>query len=207
MISLPALALFLLASAQAPDPEIAVISTWLPGRYDTFAQAAADEARGSTYRHVRAVLAITPVAVDALPPGAAAFYLEQAMAGSEATPCRQRVIVLRRVNGAIINELYRVKNPSTLVGNAPSTLALSSLMREAGCDASWELAPDSTFRGIAGNDGHCPSTLNGATHAVSVFALTRETFTTLDRGLDDAGIGRWGPPAGEVGHVFVKRRP
>ncbi len=157
---------------------------------------------------MRAVLRITPVALGGNPQGAVAFYLEQALAGSEGAPYRQRVIVLQRTDGAIINALYRLRTPQAFIGFAGrAPLTVADLERDPGCDASWTVRADSVARGSAGTAGRCASTLRGATHVVSEFALTADSFTTLDQGLDDAGSVRWGPPAGEIGHVFVKRRP
>ncbi len=195
-----------LALRAAPDAELTTIAAWLPGTFDTFAQAAADESSGATYQHVRAVLTITPVALTTSEPEAFAFYLEQALEGQERAPYRQRVIVLRRRNGAIINELYRPRDARSLVGfRGVTPLSLDDFDRETGCDASWERASDSTFRGSAGVRDRCASTLRGATHARSTFALSRDVFVTLDQGLDDGGGVRWGPPLGVQGHVFVKR--
>lgn len=202
------LALALLCSLQVPstDADLARIARWLPGTYDTFAQAAADSARGTTYRHVRAVLTITPVELRGAPGAAKAFYLQQSLAGQEHAPYRQRVIVLRRVDGAIRNELYRVKDPPAFLDfDGRRAIDPVELAREFGCDAQWTRASDDAYRGVAGREGRCPSTLRGATHTVSAFELTRDRFTTLDQGLDDAGSVRWGPPTGETGHIFARR--
>lgn len=190
--------------AQAPDSDLVRIAAWLPGTYDTFAQAAADSVAGAAYRHVRAVLRITPVVVDGVPADSRAFYLEQALAGE--APYRQRVIVLSAREGTVENALYRPREPATLVGfTGQRTLRVDELQRELGCDARWRRMPDGTYAGTAGTTTHCPSTLRGATHVESAFALAPTTFTTLDQGLDDAGVVKWGPPRGVEGHRFVRR--
>jgi hypothetical protein len=203
------IAAMLLAASLAFSPvdDLSRIAAWLPGTYDTFAQAAADDSSAAKYRHVRAVLVITPVSLDGIPRDARAFYLEQSLAGQEGAPYRQRVIVLIRRDGATINELYRLVNPRPLVGfDGRRPLAMQDLQREPGCDARWERASELAFRGEAGAAGHCPSSLSGATHVISKFELTPDAFTTLDQGLDESGAVRWGPPAGVRGHIFVKRR-
>lgn len=198
--------LILSALAQAPDTSLGAIAGWLPGTYDTFAQAAADDSLGAAYRHVRAVLAVAPLTLQGIPSGSRAFYLEQALAGHESEPYRQRVIVLMRRDGAVVNELYRLRNPREVTGfDGRRSLRLLDLEREPGCDAYWERESAEAFRGTAGASGRCASALQGATHAVSSFRLTAGTFTTLDQGLDDTGAVRWGPPPGEQGYVFVKR--
>lgn len=203
---LAALAVLVSLAAQGPDQELAAIAAWLPGTYDTFAQAAADESGGTAYRHVRAVLRITPITLAGSAPGTRAFYLEQALADNERAPYRQRVIVVRRLDGALMNELYRLKQPQPWIGfDGRATISTSDLEREPGCDAYWTRASETAFRGSAGIRGRCPSTLRGASHAVSSFVLTEDKFTTLDQGIDDAGAVQWGPPAGDPGHIFVKR--
>lgn len=194
---------------QAPDSDVAVVSRWLPGTYDTFAQAAAADSSGAAYRHVRAVLRIVRLTIDDGADdaaGAPAFYLEQALAGQEGAPYRQRVIVLRWRDGALMNELHRLRDPSAFVGfDGGRSVRPEDLVREPGCDASWQRVSAHAFRGSAGGAGECRSTLRGATHVRSSFELTRHGFVTLDQGLDDAGAVRWGPPIGETGYRFVKR--
>jgi hypothetical protein len=201
-----ALAGLLCLLAQAPDREMNRLARWLPGSYDTFAQATADSARGAAYRHVRAVLRIIPIAIQGMSGETRAYYLEQALDGQENAPYRQRVIVLRRIDGDIVSELYRVRDPAAFLAfDGRRVIEPTTLNREFGCDAKWMRVSDETYRGFVGREGRCPSTLRGATHTVSSFELTSQRFTTLDQGLDDAGVVRWGPPTGELGHIFVKR--
>lgn len=192
--------------AQSPDTSLATLSRWLPGRYDTFAQATADSVQGTAYRHVRAVLAIVPVTITALEADARAFYLEQALDGQQAAPYRQRVIIVRVRNGVVSNELYRLASAADFVGFAGGRpLTMQELQRESGCDAQWERISAQAFRGVAGAAGQCASTLRGATHVESHFELRDGLFVTLDQGRDAAGAVRWGPPDGVEGHRFVRR--
>jgi hypothetical protein len=200
-----------LASAQRPasqavDADLDTIAGWLPGIYDTFGQADADAAAGTAYRHVRAVLTIVPIALAGAPAAARAFYLEQALAEDIAKPYRQRVLVLKRAGGEIANEIYRITNAVSFVGATRlAALRWTDLVLEAGCEAHWTRASSIAFTGSAGANGACQTTVQGATHVVSTFELTPTTLTSLDRGLDDSGAQRFGPPEAVMGHVFRKR--
>jgi len=48
--------------------------------------------------------------------------------------------------------------------------------------------------------------LRGATHTVSNTEITPAQITNLDQGFDDAGVHKWGPPPGVIGHIFIKRK-
>jgi hypothetical protein len=82
-----ALLLWVLASTAAParaeDPDLSRVAAWMAGEFDTFQQAARDAAAGTAYAHVRAVLRVVPVEGTGLSEAGRAFYLEQALAGSE----------------------------------------------------------------------------------------------------------------------------
>jgi len=110
--------------------------------YDTFRQAGDDEARGTPYRHVRAVLTIVALDGESLGfAGKPVFYLEQALDGQLAQPYRQRVLVLDAgTSGAATLWDYRIANPADLVSATPEKLrALTHerLSREAGCELTW----------------------------------------------------------------------
>jgi hypothetical protein len=110
----PLVAAFSLGRAAAPEPAgFSDSARWLPGSYDTFRQAGDDEARGTPYRHVRAVLKIVALDGESLGfAGKPVFYLEQALDGQLAQPYRQRVLVLDA--GAFdVATLwdYRIANP------------------------------------------------------------------------------------------------
>ncbi len=191
----------------AGDP-MRQVAEWLPGVYDTFEHAAQDEARQTAYRHVRAVLKIVALPTN-IGGGKPAFYLEQAMAGAEEQPYRQRVLLLEQTGpGAVTVWDYRIAEPKDLVGAAPGQLqrlTMERLSREGGCEVVFIRADRELFKGSAGAGRTCKSTLRGATHVISYSELTPRTLTSLDQGFDDTGAHKWGPPPGVIGHIFRKR--
>jgi hypothetical protein len=194
----------------AGDAELERAAAWMAGEFDTFAQVARDEAAGTAYRHVRAVLRVVPVTVDGLSGGGRAFYLEQALAESEDKPYRQRVVLLTRLDGRLVNRLYRLKRPEAFVGawrepKRLEALVPAELELDEGCDLLWTPAWPDRFAGVAGEGGTCRTQLRGATHVVSRVELRADGLTSLDQGFDDAGAHRWGPPPGTAGHAFVRR--
>jgi hypothetical protein len=199
------------SAARAEDADLVRVATWMAGEFDTFAQVASDEAAGAAYKHVRAVLRVVPVTLAGLSEAGRAFYLEQALAEAEDKPYRQRIVLVTRRAGRLVNRLYRLKRPEALVGawRDPSrlaALAADELELDEGCDLVWTRADDGRFDGVAGAAGSCRTAVRGATHVVSRVELTAEAITSLDQGQDDAGAHKWGPPPGTPGHVFVRRR-
>jgi hypothetical protein len=204
--------LLLLLSISAPSTlaeEFDDLARWLPGRYDTFAQAAADESANSGYRHVRAELRILRLADGAIGMEAsqAVFYLEQSLAGQP--PYRQRILVLARDAVGIAELLdYKILDPGDVAGADLKTiegLSPSRLARESGCEVRWIRVDTHLFKGSAGASRSCRSALRGATHVISYSELTPTTLTSLDQGFDDSGAHKWGPPPGVVGHIFRKQ--
>jgi len=199
------------SSARDDDADLARVAAWMAGEFDTFAQVARDAAAGAAYKHVGAVLRVVPVAGAGLPGPGQAFYLEQALAESEDKPYRQRVVLLTRLDGRLVNRLYRLKQPEAFVGAWREPARLAGLAREElqldeGCDLFWTRASDTRFTGVAGEAGTCRTALRGATHVTSKVELTADSITSLDQGFDDAGAHRWGPPPGAAGHAFSRRK-
>ena len=144
------------SSARDDDADLARVAAWMAGEFDTFAQVARDAAAGAAYKHVGAVLRVVPVAGAGLPGPGQAFYLEQALAESEDKPYRQRVVLLTRLDGRLVNRLYRLKQPEAFVGAWREPARLAGLAREElqldeGCDLFWTRASDTRFTGVAGS--------------------------------------------------------
>ena len=201
------------ASPSAPaDPELEQVAAWMAGEFDTFAQVDRDEVSKAPYTHLRAVMRIVPVAICGLSETGRAFYVEQAAAVSEERPYRQRVYLLSRRDGRLVNRIYRIREPERLVGAwaEPGKLArptAEDLLPDEGCDLVWTAAGEGRYAGVAGEGGTCGNSLRGATHAVSRVEMTSRSITSLDQGYDEAGEHRWGPPPGAEGHVFARRDP
>lgn len=177
---------------------------WLPGVYRTDQQAAEDEAAQRGYRHVRARLRIVRLPASSLIGGGSpAFYLEQALAGQEDKPYRQRIVVFE----AGVLKDFRITDAQDLVGASAETVGKvdpARLVRELGCEVSWQRVDGGLYKGSAGAGRSCKSSLRGATHVISYSELTPNTLTSLDQGFEDAGGHKWGPPPGVIGHIFRK---
>jgi|GEM_PF-3516380 len=195
------------------DRELATLAQWMTGSFDTFAQVAADLAAGAPYTHLRAVMHIQPVFIPGLTDaGALAFYVEQGAADTPTQPYRQRVYLLTRRDGVLVNRIFRIVEPHRFVGAhaRPELLAgLNSeqLTLEPGCDLIWTPVTEELYSGIAGLHGSCRTNWRGAAYTVSQVLMTPHSITSLDQGFDAQGNHVWGPPPGTPGHVFVKRVP
>ena len=199
-----------LALPPGDDPELARVAEWMTGSFDTFAQVDEDEARGAEYTHLRAVMHIVPVKIPGLSEKGRTLYVEQAAARAEDRPYRQRVYLLTRRDGQLVNRIFRIRDAERYVGAHRDPGRLVALTDDAlelseGCDLVWTRKNEGLYTGVAGAGGTCPNTLRDATHAVSYVEMTPTAITSLDQGFDDEGAHRWGPPPGVVGHVFVKR--
>lgn len=193
------------------DVELATLAQWMTGSFDTFAQVDADLASGAPYTHLRAVMHIVPVLIPGLSgPNDLTLYVEQAAAGSEHAPYRQRVYHLTRRDGVPVNRIFRLVEPQRRVGGhaQPELLAGLSpdeLTLEPGCDLVWTRVEAELYSGIAGLHGTCRTTWRGAAYTVSQVLMTPTTIISLDQGFDADGRQVWGPPLGVPGHIFRKR--
>lgn len=200
------------APAPAPDAELLQLAGWMTGTFDTFAQVDRDEKAKSPYKHLRAVMHVVPAELPELsgPSAGKLFYVEQAAADALDRPYRQRLYLLFRRDGVLVNRVFRLRDPAPLVGAASDPSKLKRLtadgaLAEEGCDLVWARVDGARYQGTAGLGGTCPTAWRGATKAVSVVQMTPDSITSLDLGFDDAGAQKWGPPPGNVGHVFVRR--
>lgn len=195
-------------SAGQSDAEIDALAKWLTGSFDTFEQAARDEANKAPYRHVRAILHVIPAQVAGMSERGRALYIEQALAETPDKPYRQGIYFIHRdERGAVVNSSYRLANPEALTGawKDPSRLkglSMDRLAPIAGCDIVLTRMADNRFSAIVGLHGTCKSSLRGATHMISQGEITPDYQITLDQGFDDAGNHKWGPPPGTIGHIF-----
>lgn len=202
-----------LAAAQqdvSKDKDLRRLAAWMTGSFDTFAQVNADEEADAKYRHIRATLQVVPVKINRLT-DALALYIENAAAETRTKPYRQRIYVLKKRNGGIIIEIHKISKPEDFTGAHKNpklleALTLERLTHEPGCDMTFREINSKLYKGATGADKSCQSTLRGATYTVSNTEITPMQITNLDQGFDDAGVHKWGPPPGTIGHIFLKRK-
>ncbi len=190
------------AGARQAAKDLQLLHSWMSGSFSSQAQAARD----TSFQDVR--LRIVPI----WPAMSAAqwFYVEQALAGREDAPYRQRVYRLslrddRRYESAV----FTLPAPSRFIGawRAPieqrmGTLTPDSLTLRDGCAVILRKQRDRFTGGTEGKD--CASELRGATYATSEVEILPDRMLTLDRGWDTAGKQVWGSTKG--GYEFVRTK-
>lgn len=193
------------------DKEMKRVASWMTGSFDTFAQVEADEASDATYKHIRALVHVTPVSIAGMENGLA-FYIENQASGDRPRPYRQRVYFMKRgADNKIVVEMYKIKDDKDFINAYQKTellrkLTFERLIREDGCNMSFVKAGEDFFKGTAGENKICKSSLRGSTYMMSHTDLSPTKWINLDQGFDDAGNSKWGPPPGTVGHIFIRRK-
>ncbi|MBM3317343.1 MAG: chromophore lyase CpcT/CpeT [Candidatus Eisenbacteria bacterium] len=181
------------------DAQLEAVCAWMTGCFSSAEQAAAD----TSFFDVR--LRMAPIWSGR--GDGCWLYVEQAIAGSEHKPYRQRVYHLTRAGaGAVASAVHELAAPLRFVGawRDPAILdglAPDSLHAREGCVIYLEWEPPGRFTG-ATRGRECLSSLRGASYAVSEVVLTPGAITTWDRGYDDAGRQVWGAERG--GYIFRK---
>ncbi len=208
------------AHRRTPGGMLQALVTRMSGSFTSAEQAAADP----EYRVI--LLHMTPIWPEVTArTGEHWLYVEQAAAGAEDKPYRQRVYRVRAyISGAIepylfLSEVYTLpgdpiafagawKDPARLSALTPGGLTLRDgcglVLREPWLDAMFdEKSKDSCFRGSTLGRG-CPSDLRGAAYATSEAAIFADRLETWDQGFDATGKQVWGATKGP--YVF-KRLP
>lgn len=202
--------LCLVSSVFGQDKDLKTLGKWMTGSWDTFAQVDADEEADAKYRHVRALLHVSPVEIPELKSGLA-FYVENQAAELRTKPYRQRVYFLSRIDGKITLQIYKISKIEDFV-NAHKNLSLlqnltfNRLTKEEGCDLTYEKVGKNLYKGKTTGGKSCKSNLRGATWTYSESEISADKWINLDQGFDDTGNHKWGPPPGTVGHIFLRRK-
>ncbi len=136
------------------------------------------------------------------------LYVEQAVAGAEEKPYRQRIYRVDQLkDGSFISEVYTFENPIRFAGawkddNLLNSLSPDSLMLREGCTVYLSLADNGDF--IGGTRGsECASDLRGAAYATSEVVINEFGLKTWDRGFDINGNQVWG--AVKDGYFFKRQ--
>lgn len=177
---------------EAPADHVAELEQVLTGSFSSAAQAAADE----EFLDIR----LHAVSLNWTGPGRH-IYIEQAMASAMERPYRQRVYRLsEREGGVLVSEVYEIRDPLRFAGawKDPQKLAALSpadLEWKMGCAVELRREGPGVFRGGTVGQG-CPSSLRGASYAVSEVFASPEGLRTWDRGYDASGRQVWGATKG-----------
>lgn len=171
----------------------------MAGSFSSAKQAAAD----TSYFDIR--LRMRPIWTDRS--DGFWLYVEQAMAGHEDRPYRQRVYHITQLNEEYYESaVYTMRDPLRFAGAwreaapfAGHALTPDSLQQKDGCSIILRRRSDGSFAGSTlGRE--CPSELRGATFATSEVVITSSRLLSWDRGFDPLGRQVWGAEAG--GYAF-----
>ncbi len=136
------------------------------------------------------------------------LYVEQAIAGKEDKPYRQRVYHLYLLDDTtILSKVYELPNPSLFVGAWKSKeqlkkISLDSLIDRQGCGIYLHKTDANTFSGSTPGKA-CLSSLRGATYATSEVTIKEKEIISWDRGWDRNDKQMWGAVKG--GYIFLKQ--
>ncbi|MFM7217231.1 MAG: chromophore lyase CpcT/CpeT [Bacteroidota bacterium] len=132
------------------------------------------------------------------------LYVEQAVAGNENKPYRQRIYHVQETGEARFQSvIYTLSDPLRFAGRSPliESLTIDSLQEKVGC------AVDLVFDGKCFSGGTvgtaCPSDRKGAKYATSEVTISKRMLLSWDRGYDEKGIQVWGAEKG--GYRFIKK--
>ncbi len=207
-----ALALLLLPACAGSGPRqdtaptedrLLTLRSYLSGSYSSEAQAARDP----SYYHITLHAAPMWTWRDDGP----WLYVEQAIAGSDDRPYRQRVYKLERTGDGRFWARVFVIPTAALAGGAAgvwksgsplSELSPDDLEERVGCSVTlqWD-EQRKVFTGSTSGTG-CPSDLSGAAYATTLLTLEPDRMMTWDRGYDTTGRQVWG--ATEGGYEFIR---
>ncbi|MBK6728788.1 MAG: chromophore lyase CpcT/CpeT [Xanthomonadales bacterium] len=137
------------------------------------------------------------------------LYVEQAIAGSEDKPYRQRIYHLRAEADSVVSEVYELPGDALRFVGAqrdPAKLASldpAQLLPRIGCELRLQRHDDGSYVGRTG-ERSCSSDLRGASYATSEAVIVADRFHSWDRGFDATGKQVWGAAAGP--YEFVKQQ-
>ena len=131
------------------------------------------------------------------------LYVEQAVAGYQEKPYRQRVYhVQETFPGKFESAIYTLSDPLRFAGKpeAVEKLHPDSLTEKSGCAVQLIKKGNSFVGGTVGEN--CPSDRRGATYTTSEVVVKRKLLVSWDRGYNDKKEQVWGAEKG--GYRFVK---
>jgi CpeT protein len=165
--------------------------------------SAAQAARDSTYFDIR--LRMVPIWTGRS--DGYWLYVEQAVAGHEERPYRQRVYHVTQVDRSTFeSSVFTLVNPLRFASAWKETYPLHSLNPDSlslkdGCSIFLRREQVAIYRGSTHGKG-CPSDLRGASYATSEVEINPVRLVSWDRGYDANDKQVWGATKG--GYVFDK---
>jgi len=179
------------ASTRSPAQDLEDLAEWMTGTFDSSQQAAADP---EAYHPIRLVM--LPIWEDRT--DGRWLYVEQAVAGSEERPYRQRVYHLTVTShGNLRSDVFELpEDPHGFVAawERPGvwmTCEPADLLPREGCAIHLRRRADGSFGGETQGTG-CTSRLAGAEYATSEVVVTGDLLLSWDRGWSATHQQVWG---------------
>ncbi len=184
-------------SARAQNSELKKLASWMAGSYSSYEQHIKDTAN---YYHIK--LDMVPIWEDRT--DGYWFYVEQALAGYESRPYRQRVYrVFQNFNGEYVSAIYTFPEPKKYAqrwDDFEKEMTPDDITEKEGC-AVYLTFDDGVFAG--GTDvGTCSSVRNGSVYATAQVEIYKYKLISWDRGWDQDDKYVWG--AENAGYIFLK---
>ena len=190
----------LFIAADAEEPRLEHLASWLAGSFSSAEQAAEDE----EFFDIR--LEMARIWTDRS--DGPWLYIEQATASRLDQPYRQRVYrLVAQEDGAIGSVVYEMPEPLRFAGAAAKDDPLAEISPEdlterEGCTVVLRWHEDEqAYRGSTVED-HCKSSLRGASYATSSVDVHADRLVSWDQGFSADGAQVWGAVKG--GYVFKR---
>ena len=182
------------AAAGPVDEDVVRVASWLAGSFDNRAQAEADGAAGTAYKHEAAQMNVRPVQDPVVFGDALYLYVENRLQ-ADTRPYRQRIYRLKKSGSRVRLEVLKIDGQVLgLLALDPqmlSSLNPGDLIKEPGCDVLLEAKGDE-FTGTTAPRS-CKSDWKGSAYMTSTMRIAKDVVVTLDRGYDEHGIQTFGP--------------
>lgn len=196
ILSLLSVFLFSL-TVSAQNNELKKLAKWMAGSYSSYEQHIKDSAN---YYHIK--LDMIPIWEDRT--DGYWFYVEQALAGYESRPYRQRVYRLfKNFNGELVSAIYTFPNPKKYAqhwAQFEQDMTAEDCTEKMGCSV-YLTFDDGVF--VGGTDiGTCSSIRNGSKYATAEVQVYKYKLISWDRGWDANDNYVWG--AENAGYIFLK---
>jgi hypothetical protein len=177
------------------------LERYMTGEFSSEAQSKAD----TNYFHIKLRMVRCSLSNNA----GFWLYVEQAVAGAENKPYRQRVYhVFKENRYTIVSKVYELKNPAQYIGAWNNKVKLGvlktdSLIDRQGCSIYLHKKEKKVFAGSTPGK-ECLSSLRGATYATSEVEIFSDRMASWDRGWNKGDKQVWGAEKG--GYVFIKQQ-
>lgn len=186
-------------STNAKSDRLDALQKAMTGSFDSSTQADTDP------EYYNIVLHMEPIWTEQ--PGYF-LYVEQAVAGDQDNPYRQRVYKLEEQGRKLVSRVYELPDPKKFIGGHQdperfASISPSDIVEKVGCAVYLKPDKQGVYRGST-KKKTCKSSLRGATYATSRVSIGSSFVQSWDRGFNDEGEQVWGAVNG--GYLFFRQQ-